>query len=271
MDNARVADVSVVIPCFKCADTIGRAVASINEQVLRPAEIILVEDCSEDNTLEVLFALQRNYPTDWIKVIPLAKNSGPSEARNAGWKLASHSFVAFLDADDSWHPQKIQIQYDWMMANPEVPLTGHDCRQCLNGDLQIHERFSLNDVPSRCVSKASLLWRNRFSTPSVMLRRDVGKRFARGKYHSEDYLLWLEIVCAGGAAYRIELPLAYLYKAPFGEGGLSAQLWNMQKGQLDTYRHIRRNGCVSLFAYWLLIGWSWARFLRRLVLSRLMV
>lgn len=121
------ADVSVVIPCYRCSDVIERAVTSVWEQTLRPAEVILVDDCSGDGTVDTLYALQKKFPPNWIKVIELEQNSGPGEARNAGWAAASHSYVAFLDADDSWHPQKIEIQYSWMIEHPDVVLTGHEC------------------------------------------------------------------------------------------------------------------------------------------------
>ncbi|MHB1099234.1 MAG: glycosyltransferase family 2 protein, partial [Burkholderiales bacterium] len=106
--------VSVIIPCYRCAETIARAVDSVLKQTLPPEEILLVEDCSGDdgNTLAVLHSLQQNNP--FIRVIPLAKNGGPAAARNAGWDAAKQPYIAFLDADDAWHPKKLEIQYSWM-------------------------------------------------------------------------------------------------------------------------------------------------------------
>src|SRR5690606_25422086 len=128
------------------------------------------------------------------------------------------------------------------------------------GDMDRMSRVSdPSEVRTRPGSKTQLVIRNLISTPTVMLRRDIGQRVAEGKYHSEDYLLWLEIVCAGHLAYRIEEPLAYLYKAPYGEGGLSGQLWTMEKGQLDTYKRVWRAGCVSFASYCLLQAWSGLR------------
>ncbi|MHB8978760.1 MAG: glycosyltransferase family 2 protein [Trichloromonadaceae bacterium] len=258
------AQVSVIIPCYRCVDTIGRAVASVATQSLRPVEVILVEDCSGDNTLEALYKLQEEYGDNWIKIIPLEKNGGPGEARNSGWKVATQPLIAFLDADDSWHPQKIEIQHSWMVEHPDVVLTGHDCLQLSKDELHLpDDEFDLPSVPSHQVLKFDLLLSNRFSTPSVMLRRDIEQRFAKGKYHSEDYLLWLEIVCGGGSAYKINSPMAYLYKAAYGEEGLSAEMWKMQKGELDTYKRIRRSSCVSFIVYLFLLGWSCTRFFRR--------
>ena len=269
MGSEELAEVSVIIPCYCCVGTIGRAVASIVKQTIRPREVILIDDCSNDGTLNELYRLQAIHSDDLIKVIPLTTNVGPGMARNAGWEVATQPFIAFLDSDDSWHPQKIKIQYGWMMAHPNVVLTGHDCLQLSKDDLFLPEGvFDVHSVTTHEVSKINLLWSNRYSTPSVMLRRDIAERFAKEKYHSEDYLLWLEIICGGKSAYKIELPLAYFYKAAYGEGGLSAQLWKMQKGQLDTYQRIREMEYVSTFYYQLLRVWSLTRFLRRLFLSR---
>jgi len=272
MSQLSTADVSVVIPCYQCADTIERAVQSVAAQTMQPAEVILVEDCSGDQTLETLYALQRRYREGWIKVIGQVENRGPGEARNVGWEIASHRYIAFLDADDSWHPQKIEIQYSWMCRHPELALTGHESRQLEDDEALFNTKnFDLNKALFNFVSKNQLLWSNRFPTRSVMLRRDLDARFLKGKYHSEDYLLWLTIVCSGRSIAKCPLVLAYFYKDPFGSGGLSKQLWNMQKGQIDTYTRVWKMGGVSLLKYLFLILWSGARFVRRLIITRLRV
>lgn len=265
------AEVSIIIPCYRCTDTIERAVASIYVQTLKPAEVILVDDCSVDGTLEVLRNLSAGYPPGWVKVIALPRNVGAGEARNAGWGEATQPYIAFLDADDSWHPQKIEIQYGWMRAHPGASLTGHAVRQVGDGaefvaDIKFWPVVA-HFVP---ISRMGLLLSNRLPTQSVMLRRDLPMRFAEGKRHSEDYLLWLEIVCRGFAAHRCDWPLAYLYKAPYGQGGLSAQLWKMEQGQLDAYRTVYRKGWVGPASYALLCVWSWLRFGRRLIKTKLL-
>lgn len=272
MSQLSTADVSVVIPCYQCADTIERAVQSVAAQTMQPAEVILVEDCSGDQTLETLYALQRRYREGWIKVIGQVENRGPGEARNVGWEMASHRYIAFLDADDSWHPQKIEIQYSWMCRHPELALTGHESRQLEDDEALFNTKnFDLNKALFNFVNKNQLLWSNRFPTRSVMLRRDLDARFLKGKYHSEDYLLWLTIVCSGRSIAKCPLVLAYFYKDPFGSGGLSKQLWNMQKGQIDTYTRVWKMGGVSLLKYLFLILWSGARFVRRFIITRLRV
>lgn len=267
--SASMVEVSVVVPCYRCGDTIHRAVRSVFEQTWRPAEVILVDDCGGDDTLETLYALQRRYPEGWVKVIEQPESRGPGEARNAGWDHASHAYIAFLDADDSWHRQKIEIQYRWMREHPETVLTGHGHRQVVEDDkIATESRWETGDVDFHPIGKYRLLLSNCFLTPTVMLRRDVPARFVHGKCYSEDYLLWLKIACAGYPMARCDLPLAFLYKGPYGEGGLSAALWEMEKGELDSYRHVRRSGGISMVAYFGLCVWSWTRFVWRVVFLR---
>src|SRR5258706_14692588 len=101
---ARLAPVSVVVPCYRCADTIERAVRSVAAQTLRPAEVILVDDGSPDGTGAALERLRERFGADWIRIVRLPRNLGSASARNAGWELATQRYVAFLDSDDAWHP-----------------------------------------------------------------------------------------------------------------------------------------------------------------------
>src|SRR5262245_23141860 len=119
------ASVSVVIPCWRSARTIQRAVASVAAQSLAALEVVLVDDASGDDTLSVLNSIRAGCTQGWIKVIALPKNGGPGPARNAGWDAARGEYVAFLDADDAWHPRKLELHIGWLMAHPEVVLSGH--------------------------------------------------------------------------------------------------------------------------------------------------
>lgn len=252
--------ISVVIPCYRCAATIKRALQSVDQQTLRPAEVILVEDFSEDGTLEQLNKLQSSYPPGWIKILTLEENSGPAAARNAGWNLAAYEYLAFLDADDAWHPQKLEHQYTWMQAHPQVTLTGHACIA------PPHPPFKLLKPPKfKPISGRKLLLSNCFSTPGILIKRRLSYRFATGKYYAEDYLLWCELALDGHLCFYSDAPLAYLFKAEYGEAGLSSHLWKMQKGELDTYRRLKASSRLAAPASLLLSLWSLLKFIRRLL------
>jgi len=260
------AEVSVVIPCFRCVETIERAVLSVAKQTLRPAEVILVDDCSNDGTFELLQRIQRCYTKGWIKIIVQQINQGPASARNAGWKMAKQPYIAFLDADDAWHPQKIEIQWCWMIAHPEVVLTGH-VSKVVSGERYINDNFTFSKQPQFYpVSSYQHLSINRFSTPSVMLQRNLPYRFIDGKRASEDFLLWSEILLDGHSAWRCDLPLALLFKAKYGEGGLSSNLWLMEKGQLDSYFRLYTSKRLNVFYFGALYLYSIAKYIRRVLI-----
>lgn len=260
------APVSVVVPCYRCAETIARAVFSVAAQTLRPAEMILVDDASGDTTLQQLRSLQAQYGP-WIRVVPLATNAGAASARNAGWNLATQPYIAFLDADDAWHPQKLEIQYRYMQQHPEVALCGHLCRQLL-ADAQDATHWPITWAPGevRHVTWTQLLLRHQFVTPSVMLKREMKPRFFEGARHMEDHRLWLEIVGTPLPTVRLEVELAAVYKPVYGASGLSADMWRMERAELANYRFFHGLGKLSMAQLILLQGYSLVKYLRRLLI-----
>jgi len=231
------APISVIIPCYKCSTTITRAVQSVLKQSILPTEIILIDDCSPDNgqTLAQLDELQKKYTEKvHIIVLQLADNQGPASARNAGWEAASQSYIAFLDADDAWHSEKIKIQSQWMAEHPDAVLTGHTYQQIADGEEQtINSHPKIHKVAQ--ISPQTLLYNNYFYTRTVMVKRDIPQRFTDNKRYSEDYLLWLQVAYHAGNVYRLDCSLAFVFKSDYGDEGLSAQLWPMEKGELETY------------------------------------
>ena len=108
------APVSVIVPCYRCDQTIDRAVDSIVLQSMRPKEVILVNDGNDKGTQKAIEQTSKKAgKTVCIKIVMLERNSGPATARNEGWNCATQPYIAFLDADESWHPQKIELQYKW--------------------------------------------------------------------------------------------------------------------------------------------------------------
>lgn len=257
------APVSVVIPAFRAAGTIASAIESVAAQTLWPMEVIVVDDGSNDGTAACVERLAPRYPPDWLKLKVLRHNEGAASARNAGWDLALGEYVAFLDADDTWHPRKLELQYGYLRDHPDVALCGH--RFHFAGDPRIKKELSL-PLQAQRISSRGIVLSNPFITPSVMVRSDVPLRFHPGKRHMEDHLLWMEIVLSGYPTVRISAPLAVIGKAQFGERGLSAQLWAMERGELHNYRHLRSSGHIGGLAAALLMGYSLAKFGRRLLI-----
>lgn len=260
MGDCATAPVSVIIPCFRCGATIGRAVASIARQTQKPAEVLLVDDASGDETSFALQQLVSAYP-GWVRVLALAHNEGPSAARNAGWEAAAHPYLAFLDADDSWHPEKIRIQYGFMRDNPGIDISGHRC-------LWVRTDETLPQVPDEVmitkISVLDLIFGTRLSTPTIMLKRHIPLRFEVNKRYAEDVHLWRQVACASSRVVRIESPLAYMHKAPYGASGLSAELWPMEKGDLNSLLSLYRARQISWMLFALGSTFSLTKYLKRI-------
>lgn len=117
--------VGVVIPTFNSAATIERALESVVGQTRLPAEVIVIDNGSEDDTVaRVRTFASRHQSLAWtIEASPT--NVGPGAARNRGWNLANSDLIAFLDSDDSWHPEKLRLQSETVSLFPESVLFGH--------------------------------------------------------------------------------------------------------------------------------------------------
>lgn len=263
LSSSSVAPVSVVIPCYRCAATIERAIDSVVQQTQKPAEVILVEDGSGDETLSVLQALAKPY-SDWIKIIALPENQGLANARNIGWVAATQTYIAFLDADDAWHPLKIEIQTAYMNAHPDVILSGHGHR-VIEHSADLPD-WSVQSWIEQRIPKWSWLMSNKFVAPSVMVRRDVDQHFAQNQRYMEDHILWLEIVCSGNKVTRLSAELVAIYKKSFGVSGLSSNLWLMEQGELGNYHRLYNKNYINLVQWLALSFYSLLKFVRRLVI-----
>jgi teichuronic acid biosynthesis glycosyltransferase TuaG len=275
--SMKQAPVSVVIPCYRSQKTVRVALASVLGQTLKPAEILLVDDASCDGTLELLRALECELAgvhagapaaefEPQVRVIALTRNSGPGAARNAGWDAATQPWLAFLDADDAWHPRKLEIQWAWLVARPEVALCGHCTWLAANG--RIDPLVEVVPTATR-LTLVQMLVSCRLPTRSVMLRRDLPFRF-RGRDVTEDYLLWLQVIAAGSQAWLLEVPLACSFRPDFSPGGYSGQLWAHEKRELAALQVLRDEGRLSWAVWSVSSAWSLLKFLRRGWLMRSM-
>lgn len=235
-------------------------------QSLGAYEIIVIDDGS---TPEVraeyrawLLPLQEQ---NRARLIELETNSGPSRARNVGWNEASGTCISFLDADDSWHPEKLarisecfkRVDDAWMIAH-RYEVVGDGPKTHANvGDGHV--------IP---INRSDWLKGNPVSTPTVTLRREMSHRFDETRQFSEDYHLWLHIYFTHGGTYLLDERLTYLHKAPYGASGLSSRLWDMEKGELSAILSLRQNGHISLLRCGVTLTWSWTKYLRRVVLIR---
>lgn len=107
--------VSIITPTYNCAKFIARTIDSVLAQTYKNWEMIIVDDCSQDNTKEIVEEYMKNEPR--IQYHLLDENSGAAVARTTAMKLANGYYMAFLDSDDIWMSDKLERQIMWMKKN----------------------------------------------------------------------------------------------------------------------------------------------------------
>jgi glycosyltransferase involved in cell wall biosynthesis len=182
-------EVVVVVPCYNAANYLPRALDSILAQTHTDFRICVVDDGSTDKTANILERYSGHAPHF------RQEHAGQAAARNRGIRMSSSPYIAFLDADDYWLPQKLERQIAVLEQNPRVGLVCSDCATIKDGTLA-GTYLGSNKAPS-AGKLFERLTRDCFVfTPTVVVRRkcleDVGL-FHESLAVSEDFNLWLRI------------------------------------------------------------------------------
>ena len=194
--------VSIITPSYNSERFINECVKSVLAQTYTNWEMVIVDDCSQDNSNAIITALAAN--DDRIRVFFLDKNIGPAKARNFGLSRARGRYIAFLDSDDLWRPQKLDKQITFMNNN--------------------HIAFSFTTYQS--ISEDGLSEMNIIKAPKVITyhsylkntiigcltvvidREEVGDFEMPNIRSSHDMALWLQIIKRGFSAYGLDENLA---------------------------------------------------------------
>ncbi len=180
--------VSVVIPVYNRSQTIARAVDSVLTQTYAPDEVIVVDDGSTDRTLSVL----KRYGSS-IKLVSLSGNAGPAKARNEGIRYARNEWIAFLDSDDEWEPDKLKKDVEYLRRYPFYEI------------MQSEEKWIRNGARvNKCKHHAKTagwifdqsLERCMISPSAVLVKKGLLEKY--GMFDEtlpvcEDYDLWLKV------------------------------------------------------------------------------
>jgi glycosyltransferase involved in cell wall biosynthesis len=201
--------IDVVIPVYNGAQYIRECVASVLSQTLKPYRVIVVDDGSTDNTVETVNALIESDPT--VTLHRLGRNCGVSAARNVGVGLSDAPFVAFVDADDIWTPNKLALQLGvFKSGNRQIGFV-HSAVFFIDeaGDRRPPGRgFSPHllrgNVFSKLLREGNVLTG---SASSVMIKRavlDKAGGFDDQLYFGEDWDVWLRLAAISEADYTPE-------------------------------------------------------------------
>jgi glycosyltransferase involved in cell wall biosynthesis len=266
MFKAKCADLTVIIPFFNNSRTIERALFSVFNQTYLPKKILIIDDKSsksENNKLiKIIFKIKKIFKKIPIQLIVQKKNFGPGSARNLGWKYSKTSYIAFLDADDSWHPLKTEIQYCYMMNNKNIDISATASTNKYQGTDQ-NWLLNQNNIKFYNINKNLKLFRNLFTTPTAMLKRSINIRFKEKKFFTEDYLLWLECLFSGYSISYIKSVLVYIHKPALGHSGLSKSIFKMYMGEVDTFKTLLKNKRINNFVYLIIRILIFLKFIKR--------
>jgi len=259
--------ISVVIPMYNSEDTIIRALDSIKNQtaIEKIEEIIVVNDGSADNSLEIV----KKY-SEANKKLPIIiidkENGGVSSARNSGLKEAKGEWIALLDSDDEWLPNKIELQVNTIQEHPEIDFLGGDIDdrglKILWRKIEGIYKANVKDVCLKMFPQTS----------TAVFRRSIFEQiggYDENQSYAEDGNYFLKI-CAHYNYYHLPIQMVYYGggKSGFGVSGLSANLKEMHKGNMKNIAEMRINNYISKTTYLFLIIFYWIKYIRRIVITK---
>lgn len=252
-----IVKISVIIPVYNSEKTIIKCIDSAIHQTYPIHEIIIIDDGSTDNTnLIILDYIKNNY----IKNIHLYNqvNSGPSSARNFGINKSNGDWIAFLDSDDIWLVDKIEIQILYSIKYPDISLIS----------TQLYPFKNKKNKEFQYISFRQLLIKNTIYTSTVLVKKDVISKyeFDVSQKYSEDYKVWLQI------AYSYKIGLINEGKVIYAEDedlhkqkSLSRNLFEMEKGELSNYIFLYKKKYINFIDSLVVSFFSLIKYIVRLL------
>lgn len=241
-------DISVIIPLYNADKTIERAVKSVLSQTFGGViEIIIVNDGSTDDSLHIVNSIKQ-IPNNRILRVICQNNKGVSAARNLGIKKAVSSWIAFLDSDDEWLPEKLTIQMQILADNPHIDFLGCNL---LN---QEYTFFWKKQSPLMHVKLWELLLKMHPQTSTAIVRKSVlldAGLFNESMRYAEDGDLWVRI-CAYTGHFYFSTDSLVVYdggKRGFGGTGLAGNIVKMHFGEMLTLKRLLKSQSISYWKY----------------------
>lgn len=254
---------------FNAEKTIFRTLDSVRNQDydLNQFEVIIINDGSTDSSIKMAENYRDIHPDLNIKIIS-QENEGVSKARNTGLKIATGEYVAFLDSDDEWLPQKTKTQMKFL---EDEKLNVDFITSLRNGEKiwfpYKKEAFNLARITLR-----KLLLRVEGQTSTAIFKRKVLENtgfFDENQRYSEDANYWMK-VSKNNSMYILGEELVFTGggKRSFGVSGLSANLSEMEKGIQKNLREMYLSERIHYFEYILFFIFSKLKYIVRILKAR---
>jgi len=231
--------VSIITPSFNSSEFIESTIQSIILQSYKNWELLIIDDCSIDNSIEVINKYVSN--DQRIKLVSLEHNSGAAVARNIGIQQAKGRFIAFLDSDDSWHPDKLKMQINFMLKNDYAfSYTAYhkvDENGVFIAGVNIPARTSYNELLKTCVIGC---------LTAMYDTEKLGKMEFPLIRKRQDFALWLKILKKVPYAYGLKQDLA---KYTVRSDSISANKFKAAQYNWYLYRHIENLSLMRSIYY----------------------
>lgn len=218
--------VSIITPCYNCSKYIAQMMDSVLAQTYTNWELLITDDCSTDNSCEIVTDYSKK--DSRIKLFRLEHNSGAGVARNNSIKEAQGRYIAFLDSDDMWKPEKLEKQLKFMQDNSYK--FSHSYTLVVDDDNNV---VGLNEKPARVSFKSTRII-NYIGTSSVIYdTKDIGKVYMKPIRRRQDFALWLNILQLTKYAYCYPEPL-FIYR--YAPNSLSSNKFKLLKYHVQVYQ-----------------------------------
>lgn len=234
--------VSIITPMYNCEKYISSCLNSVLNQSYKKWELLVVDDCSKDNSVSIVQDYADKDPR--IQLIRHDKNRGPAEARNTGLAEASGTYIAFLDSDDQWLPDKLEKQVFFMESN-ELLVT-YSSYYIMDEEDQIYKQYI---APAEITYK-KLAYSNFIGNLTGIYNCEVLKKRKFKTIGHEDYAMWLGIMKDVGRTRGLTEPLA---RYRITKTGISSKKHRNVIWQWRIYRTEIGLSCFSALFY--LIGY----------------
>lgn len=247
--------VSVIMPAYNASKTIHEAIESVIGQTYSDWELIVINDCSKDDTLDIL----KTYAKDdaRIKIINNDVNSGVSISRNRGVQAAAGEYIAFLDSDDMWRNDKLQKQTDLM--NRKKAVISYTASSFIN---EVGQTYGYVMPAENRTNLDTLLKKNLLSCSSVMIRASIMKKIKMpGDEMHEDYYVWIKVLRKFKYAYGINEPLL-IYR--MSSNSKSSGRIRSARMIYNTYRAVGYDRMISLY---FMLRYTWHSVSKRFLIK----
>lgn len=258
--------ISVIIPVYNASKTIERTLDSVINQTLKPDEVILINDGSNDNSLKIIENYTKLNPNNNFIIINKS-NGGVSSARNAGLKIASGNLIALLDSDDVWLENKLKIQLNILKDNSEIEFLG-----CSRNN----EKLTILGKKIEKLHKAKvieLLIKMYPQTSTAIFKRELFLKYGgynENMTHAEDGDLWVRYCANSGFYYTPEsLVITGDGKPSFGHSGLSADLKAMFRGNIFIIKEAVEKNLISNVLFIVLYFYYIIKYIRRILITKI--